>query len=763
MSTINKKPFIKSLIESLTADQLKTLSTLVDGGGNRTSILRTLSIKPAGNRTNITVIDKGVKLCNLEANYSLYNGYLIYNDDYCVLISFTDSQKLLMLEISADKHDFATIDEELNVLELRMYLSESEDHITANEIDSGDEAAGHVLAADGEGGTEWMNISEAITEDNVESGDAVKLFGFDSEGNLVKDDMPEGITVDQTVIANSDNAVSGKAVTNHLKEHYVEAIKITDPSTTLGQLSTMLNTINNNGEHVLFDVSALGASMYLCTIFIDTNNSVVRVFDMVANKVSEETYDANKLLTMVIANADMIATRKQINSLQKQVDELGGSKAIEDWDVLGDLIETGASTDLIKAGDTTDINWISTVLGTIASGAQVSCTDENAFINKLGKAEAGQYLFVYNGINWTYEENDIVLNEWGLSVTGTPVTGDVMTIVTTVRTVNYTFTGYDDFTSAENASHNWCLEQTYAPDTKAYDSLEALFNLAQGKTLTAGNYKITANYQNGGTPYTLYFVVPSSVTASDSIIQFAATGTNWTSPYYPTTTRGYKYGTNETVTAQINLSTTEIADAIDISTVDGITIHDSLIQCDLGNNNWDRCNIRAWLNDDSRSGNFVPSYEFDRPAGYNLGRGFLYGMDPRVKKLILTAVNKFTAGYDNVGYTQGQTYEVNDKVFLLSMKEMGFNINTNEGNLTGLYEEYLSDAGYSGLANDAIATRSKYNYAGGTKNNYRWSRSANSGGAHNSRTVTAAGSFDDGGAINGYYFAPAFIIGKASN
>lgn len=124
MSTINKKPFIKALIEDLkqTEGLLETLQLLIDGGGNQTPILRTLSIKPSGNRSNITNADKGVCLCNLEANYSLYNGYLCYTDSYCVLISFTDSQKLTMFAITEDGHNFETIDEELNVLELRSEL-----------------------------------------------------------------------------------------------------------------------------------------------------------------------------------------------------------------------------------------------------------------------------------------------------------------------------------------------------------------------------------------------------------------------------------------------------------------------------------------------------------------------------------------------------------------------------------------------------------------------------------------------------------------
>lgn len=558
------------------------------------------------------------------------------------------------------------------------------------------------------------------------------------------------------------NDVYNRAVAT-IDQQRAKIVIISDASTTLGTIATQLNTINTNGEHVFFDVSALGASMYLCTIFIDTNENVYKIFDLVNQKLTQGTYDSTKLLTMAIANSDTIAGQTQIDSLQKQVDELGGKSSVEDLETLGDQIEAGTSVNFISAGDTIDFNWINTVLGTIVSGATVTCSDVDAFATKMGEAEAKTYYFVYNGSNWTYNETVVDLSDYALTVSGTPVTGDVMSIVTTVTTVSYTFTGYDDVTleNGDTATHTWLMEQTYAPATKAFDSLEALILLADGNTIPAGNYYVTANYQNGGTPYTLYFTVATAITASGADIQLAATGINWTSPYYPTNLRPYVYGTNTTAGDAMSLSTTEISGATDISTLTGVSIHDSLIQCDLGNNNWERSNMRAWLNDATNGSGYVPSYSFDRPSSYNLSKGFLYGLDPRVKRLIHPVVNSFTAGYDNDGYTQDTTYTCVDSVFLLSMKEMGFNINTAEGNVTDLYNEYLTDAEYTGVTNDAIADRSKYNQAGGTKNSYRWSRSAVTWNANVSWYVAAAGGGYSDGAVGGFYFAPAFAIGKA--
>lgn len=108
-------------------------------------------------------------------------------------------------------------------------------------------------------------------------------------------------------------------------------------------------------------------------------------------------------------------------------------------------------------------------------------------------------------------------------------------------------------------------------------------------------------------------------------------------------------------------------------------------------------------------------------------------------------------------FTNGKTYVSEDRVFLLSMKEMSFDIQTNEGNATDLYSEYTNNT----LTNSAVADRAKYNKAGGTLNNYRWSRSGYSGHAYRSRLVTSTGSYSSHYAYTGFFFAPAFIIGKS--
>lgn len=573
-------------------------------------------------------------------------------------------------------------------------------------------------------------------------------------------DLSALTTADKRSIVNAINELKT------LNANKIDANVITSQSITLSQIRTMLDGINTNGEHAFFDVSALGASMYLCTIYLDDEK--YKIFDLVSGRYAEGPYDGNKLLTMCLVGAEPVATQSQIDHLQTEIDELGGIEKIKDWDQLGDIILSGDSPNYISAGDKIDVNWIKSVNGTTAHGLTVTCTDMQKFIDSVGEAEAKEYYFVYNGSSWTYNEEVVLIADFGISVSGTVQTGEVMTIVTTVDANSYTFVGYDKKTTVNPAvPHNWTLEKTYASNTIAVDAPESLFNLAAGKTLVAGNYKVHAPYYDLSPMIDVYFTIPNNITANGEVLQFPSTANHDVACipgsedkyYIPSSIRPAYKNSNTYIAADIPVLYNQTGEWIDISTVDGVTVTPAHMQAANGNNCYAHCNLRQYLNDDSATGAYAATNAFDRPSPYNFQKGFLYGLDPRVRKLILKCKTKFTAGYNNEGYIQNQTYEVEDDVCLLSLKEMSFNVETSEGETMDLYSEYCGNV----LTNNPIAARAKYDKAGGTLNNYRWSRTTLITTAVYFRHVTSAGKHSASRAFSAYYFAPAFTIGKASS
>ena len=649
----------------------------------------------------------------------------------------------------------------------------------------------------------------------------------------------DGTTTTFEVTNGQDGEVTQEELEEALKlddyDDLVNIIKIDSTTTTLGNIAAILNSVNNVGDHVFFDMSALGVMMYLCTIFIDTSAGQYKVFDLVSGRYAEGAYDATMLLTMATAQANGLAVQSQIDHLQKEIDELGGKSVLDNWDVLGDKIADGTSLGLIDPGDTIDVNWIKSVLGTTTSGLTVLCTDMDAFVRAVGEAEASNYLFVFDGVDWNYAGSVVDLDDFGLSVAGIPATGEVMTIVTTVNSVSYTFTGYDDINPADpNVPHNWLLEQTYAPDQKAYDTYESMFCVQKGKTVPAGKYYLPLYSYRSGKSFNACFMLSTALgsndykiqmrrNASESAARTASDGTSKTDVYAVTSMLPIIYGTVDTLGPAVAVTYLSDADAASggytlLSTLntdanDPVYTPGDMDQAALGDNGWAASNLRQWLNSDMADGGYDPTHDNDIASAYNRTAGYLWGMDPRVRSLIQYAEVLWTAGYGNPGthhsvkatgtapssdapiyyarsgdpgnrtyvpldpqptsgadvsgyyiyadaYIRNKTYISEDRVFLLSMKEMSFDINTSEGNISDLYGEYTDDT----LTNGAVAARAKYNKAGGSLNNYRWSRSANTSYAYIDRYVTSTGSISSYGSTYGsYYYAPAFILGKSTN
>lgn len=102
MSVIDKYPFINAVLTSLSDEDLASLQECVNGAGG-SSVFKSIL---AGSPHLLKNTDKGVYPIELEVAPSgtaqtVYPGFLIYNDDYCVLISFATerSQILTVLDL----------------------------------------------------------------------------------------------------------------------------------------------------------------------------------------------------------------------------------------------------------------------------------------------------------------------------------------------------------------------------------------------------------------------------------------------------------------------------------------------------------------------------------------------------------------------------------------------------------------------------------------------------------------------------------------
>lgn len=111
-------------------------------------------------------------------------------------------------------------------------------------------------------------------------------------------------TAAQSVSASADQIAQNAADIIDLKsavnkyDDLLYVIKITDPTTTMGDVSARLAEVNTAGDHVVFDVAALGAGMYLATIYI--NQGYYRIADLVTGFEGTGFYTSTDLLRDVI-------------------------------------------------------------------------------------------------------------------------------------------------------------------------------------------------------------------------------------------------------------------------------------------------------------------------------------------------------------------------------------------------------------------------------------------------------------------------------
>lgn len=85
----------------------------------------------------------------------------------------------------------------------------------------------------------------------------------------------------------------------------VTTLALTDGTETMAAIKTRIDTINTAGKHVFFDTSAIPVTnpLYLCTIYIDTDEGIVRLQDQVTGKQYIGAYVATQTIAQVLAKA----------------------------------------------------------------------------------------------------------------------------------------------------------------------------------------------------------------------------------------------------------------------------------------------------------------------------------------------------------------------------------------------------------------------------------------------------------------------------
>lgn len=471
---------------------------------------------------------------------------------------------------------------------------------------------------------------------------------------------------------------------------------------------------------------------------------------------SGDQLDTTAMLLAAIASGNKGVKLKSFDAIQGLVN-LNIHRKIPVGDAFTAERETSVS---VSKGDSTGITGVT--------------IDEDVFIAAVGEAHSGIYEATFDGAVWHKENGEnIILSDYGIAVTGTPVAGDHIIVTEVASSIILDVVDHDKDCAEDEHSIVLLSRDVVAYGTIPFDAPELMFYTADG--IPAGTYRFTllkgAYGNNTGNDGTYVFTLSQAIPAGGGF-RHSTIGTYQSGGYTKAQVTGGKittYGAQPArVTVESNISVSEwdgssaatnlgtftARDTQYLDVATDIATHNFTERNAYGSNRYSQSAARQWLNsagkavptgDTTVSYWWVPQNVFDMPPNGAKLAGFLHGLDPSLVAVLGTAtiVCSMPDPDRMAGLDASET--LHDKVFLPSMTEIysGNNISVAEGS----QYDY-----YSGTDNAA-----KIKYQGSTARRW-WLRSAYPGYADYVRYAYTSGALLSNHAYNAYGLVPGLII-----
>ena len=458
------------------------------------------------------------------------------------------------------------------------------------------------------------------------------------------------------------------------------------------------------------------------------------------------------------------ALNDQTQRIQSKVNTVSDKvfgEAPTTWADVQTIVRNGAAAQYFDIGDQFIVEKLSAVTASKGTSTGITAVTVNAdtFVAGCGEVHAGEYVFAYDGKSWRNENGKTIkIANYGIGVTGTPVTGDHVIITETTSQYAFDVIGIDHDTPADpSRKHSMTLQMhDLWPTAMQYDAPEAMYYIDEEtypNGLEAGTYYFTlpnydASYGGGST---LNFTLANPVPVGGQI-RFG-----WG---YQVQANTCKISTYESAGAATAIETVTVAEGeagIALPALHATSVTENANcahRIKYGSNNWETSALRQWLNSDAEGGKWwEPKTVFDRPSTNAATAGFLKGLDPAFLNII-GDVTKTTQQSISDGYGLDASTE---RFFLLSRPEIYAGTERSADGADGKVYAYYG-AGYSDLASPgtgADSNRIKYRSGSAT---YWWLRTPYSTYGSYVRHVYPAGDLSSGSANGSYGVAPACVI-----
>ena len=455
---------------------------------------------------------------------------------------------------------------------------------------------------------------------------------------------------------------------------------------------------------------------------------------------------------------------------------------ITNWEQVAQIIKSGAASKFFEAGDQFIVNKATSVTASVSGNITSATVDLPVFITKMNEAKAISYIFSFINGQWVYNGDVVILNDYGITITGTPANLDTIVITETIEAIIFDVLDFDyDTPVTEGINHTMSLlaHDVYSYGEIPFDASEALFYVdpeTYPSGLPIGTYHVTLDhgaYGEGTAQDGTYQFTTTQIVPAGGLIRHTMMGVYQSSSYTKAQIIGGKFVTYNTEYIQLeSLTTTEGSGGTSLGTTtarrQSYRTNELLNFTErnaYGSNNWLNSSERQYLNSDAAgaaSGAIASWWTskniWDMPVK-STKPGFLYGLDPSFRAILQTVKKRNRLTLADYGSSSVKHIDNDERVFFVSQTEV--NLNREDGvyeNSFGTDKTFttIKTTPYALYASAENADRIKYQ--NGTAR-YWWLRGPTVSYANHVCYVTAGGALNYYNADSPYGVIPALCIG----
>lgn len=555
------------------------------------------------------------------------------------------------------------------------------------------------------------------------------------EGNLYR--CIAAVSASNTATPDTDTTHWAKV---KLSTDMLTSIKFTaaEGALTMAEVLARLNTINAQGQHVFFDVSAISSvpQLYLVTIFIDTTADVVRIYDQVTGKIFLGTYDAAATLAGTLAQA-----------VDSYVPLTVTAATLDGVTVTGQTV-------YLYEGDSADATHLKQTAAyegqpvsfTVARGFEYFVTISSTLPNHFSPSTARGSANAATSVTLTYQDTTNITTFTGIQGFLASVEADE-TLTTDEERIAFARAALvPENGTAKEIADTW----TASDGATVYDNPMVVMDVKYYEDENGDSHLGAKMERKWCSHHDIQFDAPEGVECDSSVETTAVAGVVY-----------YGLATGQTSKTAANLTKLTLSEGDTIPYSDYAKVYKTAIDdssknvLQYGYNNWKRSGVRQYLNSSAGVGLWWTSDHVGDVAPLQLAS--LRGYKAGCTAALLAAIKKVKITTYTNSVTDGSAIDATyDDFFLDSGTEVYGSVNENEGT----YDLYWKQAtGLSSPANSDNAGRKHYRESNHSSASYVWLRSPYRSGSNNVWIVTTSGNVSGyNSAGYSYAVAPACVI-----